>query len=53
LDIEALTAADGRGNVLAIRAGETMVLELDAMIDYCDRHDLSFVAIEGAATQSN
>jgi hypothetical protein len=51
--LKALTAGGRRGNVLAIRAGETMVLELDAMIDYCDRHDLSFVAIEGAATQSN
>jgi UDP-2,3-diacylglucosamine hydrolase len=51
--LKALTAGGRRGNVLAIRSGETMVLELDAMIDYCDRHDLSFVAIEGAPAQAN
>ncbi|CAM6000427.1 unnamed protein product [Sphagnum balticum] len=51
--LKALTTGGRRGSVLAIRAGETMVLELDAMIDYCDRHDLSFVAMEGAVAESN
>jgi DUF1009 family protein len=50
--LKALTAGARRGNVLAIRAGETMVLELEEMIAYCDRHDLSFVAMEEAAAQS-
>jgi DUF1009 family protein len=51
--LKALTAGGRRGNVLAIRAGETMVLELDAMIDYCDCHDLSFVAMDGDASEAN
>jgi DUF1009 family protein len=51
--LKAMTTGGRRGNVLAIRAGETMVLELEAMSDYCDRHDLSFVAMDGAASEEN
>lgn len=51
--LKALTKDGRRGNVLAVRAGETLPLDLDAMVNYCDRHDLSFVVLEGAANQAD
>ena len=51
--LKALTKDGRRGNVLAIRADETLALELDAMVDYCNRHDIAFVVMESAASQQD
>ena len=37
--------AKGAGSVLAVEAKETMVVEQDEMVKFCDEHNIVMVAI--------
>jgi DUF1009 family protein len=43
--LRAMWSDEKRGSVLAIEAGGTMVVEREEMVEYCNQHNIAFVAV--------
>ncbi|MDR3616990.1 MAG: UDP-2,3-diacylglucosamine diphosphatase LpxI [Candidatus Obscuribacterales bacterium] len=49
--LRAMWSDEKRGSVLAIEAGGTMVVEREEMIEYCNQHNIAFVAVSSPEPQ--